>query len=63
MIISDFKRLYNNEIYIKWNELTFIYFSILDKELRTIIPKSSSVDVDDIGFKNDLSETDKTKIR
>ena len=34
-----------------------------DKNMRSILPKDKSVDPDNLGFKADLSETDKIKIR
>ena len=34
-----------------------------DKSMRSIVPRDDSVDPDDIGFKANLSETDKIKIR
>jgi len=34
-----------------------------DKTMRSIVPKDKSVDPDDIGFKQNLSEIDKVKIR
>ena len=34
-----------------------------NKNMRSIIPKDSSIDPDTLGFKPNLSETDKIKIR